>query len=229
MIKGLVNRLIATPVDAFNAVVGVRDELQNPSCPIRLFWAREIPNFGDSLSYDVVQHLADRHVEWAPIAGCNMIAAGSVLPWLRESVRRRRRVVHVWGSGTLQLFAPQSPDAGLRIHAVRGPLTASIVARGDVAIGDPGLLAQEVFGMERGRSTGIVGLVAHYIQSTDASFRKSIPECVRLIDPRNLVAREVVEQIAGCDFIFSSSLHGLIVADSLGIPKERLKNLPLSA
>ena len=34
---------------------------------------------------------------------------------------------------------------------------------------------------------------------------------------------EFLNQVASCDFIFSSSLHGLIAADSLGIPNKWVK------
>jgi hypothetical protein len=44
---------------------------------------------------------------------------------------------------------------------------------------------------------------------------------LKIIDPRRYPG-DVIQDIAECEYIASSSLHGLIVADSLGIPCVRI-------
>ena len=91
---------------------------------IRLYWWADRPNFGDVLSRDVVRYVSGLDVEHAPLSHCEMIAVGSVYPWLKLNLRRRARIVHVWGSGMLRSREGLRADSRLRVHALRGPLTA---------------------------------------------------------------------------------------------------------
>lgn len=43
---------------------------------------------------------------------------------------------------------------------------------------------------------------------------------MRIIDPR-LPIEDFVNQLCSCEYIFSSSLHGLIIADAYNIPNKR--------
>lgn len=209
---------------AFDAVdarfPGNAREERGNDVSIRLFWWNAVPNFGDALSEDVVCWIAGCDVDHAPVAECNMIAIGSIYAWLKTSLRRRGRVVHVWGSGTLMPESGLWADSGLVLDAVRGPLTAWATGRDVPVIGDPGLLADRVFGVQRSASPGRPGLVLNHEQSEKADQRllKSLSDRFEIIDTRNSNAREVVEQISLCSSVFSSSLHGLVVADALNIP-----------
>lgn len=192
---------------------------------IRLYWWNEAPNFGDALSADVVRWLSRVEVAHAGISDCNMIAVGSIYSWLKMSLRRRKHAVHVWGSGTLRPEPGLKADRGLIVDAVRGPLTAWATGRQVPVMGDPGLLADRVFGLRKSETSDRPGLMLHHLQRdhADGAMIKALGERYELIDPRNNNAREVCEQIASCSSMFSSSLHGLVIADALGIPNQMVE------
>src|SRR5690606_14838494 len=64
------------------------------------------------------------------------------------------------------------------------------------------------------------GFVPHYEDKDDARFielHRPFPKQTTIIDVKNEPIA-VINKIDQCEFILSSSLHGLITADSLGIP-----------
>ena len=102
-----------------------------------------------------------------------------------------------------------------RILAVRGPLTARALNRwNDVAIGDPGLLAPDLLQVQQGAHYAL-GVVPHW---SDSQLFERFPYG-HLISP-DQTALTVVREIARCKRVISSSLHGVIIADAFGIPRQ---------
>lgn len=202
--------------------------------PVKLYWCRgegrsdsNKQNFGDYLSPLLVEVFSGRKVEYAPVQQADLMAVGSILG--RESKAKRwgvlPRRLHIWGTGT---GCEQALYSGRHYyHAVRGALTCGQIdgLQGSPVLGDPGLLAPWVLG-DRQKSvakTIRVGIIPHYADQTEpavAELLTAIPGA-RLIDVFSPV-RRVLEDIACCDFVLSSSMHGLIVADSFGVPNQWL-------
>jgi pyruvyltransferase len=192
--------------------------------PLPVHWYQSTPNFGDALAKPLAEHYFRRPVRWVPPTTMGKILSiGSVL----KHVQATDLVV---GSGLLEPTRTLLP-ARVRVIALRGPLTAALLgldpARDDVALGDPGLLAAELFGVRASSSLdGPIGLVPHYTDHAqlleDVRTLALDQRTVKIIDVR-ASPREVVESIASVRSCISSSLHGLVIADSLGIPSTWLR------
>jgi len=159
---------------------------------VKAYWYRRVPNFGDLLT----EWLLAKHgvpVEWAPPRQAELVGAGSIL----QTLPRWYSGV-VWGSGHIKRRATL-PNA--HVLALRGPLTglAPLYA-------DPGLLAGKDVPVTAEHP---VGVIAHYITPLAVDGYQIDVQA----DPDT-----VIREAAKCERIVSSSLHGLILADSLGIP-----------
>ena len=86
---------------------------------------------------------------------------------------------------------------------------------GTSIFGDPGLLAAG-FVETLGDKSHRWAVVPHYIDSDHGA--KLAAQVSAGIVPVSLPIEEFVKQIASAERVFSSSLHGLICAESLGIP-----------
>lgn len=201
--------------------------------PIKLYWYRgKNPNFGDELSCDIVTAIAARKVERSTAVDCDMCAIGSILRWAIRPNKASRvqsgRPLHVWGSGLMTNI--NMPDlAFIKYHAVRGPLTKICLPTSlpKIALGDPGMLAPIVFPKAK-YATSEIGFVPHWTQINSIKTKKFIAENpnVRLINPQHGTA-EVINRISGCEFVLSSSLHGLIIADAYKIPNVWIEDSPV--
>ncbi|HTX89762.1 MAG TPA: polysaccharide pyruvyl transferase family protein [Anaerolineales bacterium] len=108
-----------------------------------------------------------------------------------------------------------------RILAVRGELTRDHIAGlpKDIILGDPGLL-MPILMPKKEQKRFTLGVIPHYIDKKDEGIKKfcrRYKKEVRLIDIQQPPLK-VVKDVDECEFILSSSLHGLVFADSLGIP-----------
>ncbi|MEE4119801.1 MAG: polysaccharide pyruvyl transferase family protein [Paracoccaceae bacterium] len=191
--------------------------------PIRLFWYRREANFGDALSPLVVAHVSGRPVEWAPKDAAGLFACGSLMRMVAAGVEapREPRPV-VWGTGCMGPVERGFLDR-VDVALLRGPVTAALLERADTRFGDPGLLAAEAVGGLPARDDK-VGIVPHLTKRNDpalAALAAAEPR-VEVIDPTGEPA-DVVRRIAGCAYVLSSSLHGLVVADACGVPNDWLE------
>lgn len=175
------------------------------------YWWNGHPNFGDALTpwllprYGILP--VHRRASVARLAG-----VGSILEFLPESYDGV-----ILGSGLMEESLHPLPHA--RALAVRGPLTADLIGvDAPVAFGDPGLLVARH--LRRPRSRWRVGLVPHGHHRGTAESAALIARAGSSAFVVNVhqEAAPAVRQIASCDAVISTSLHGLITADSFGIP-----------
>lgn len=194
--------------------------------PLRVYWWHDeengFVNFGDELTREIVEEIFGYRSELTSIEECELIGVGSILEVATK--RKNSNTIHVWGSGFIK---PKESEFGadnldnLVFHAVRGEKTRERIGK-RVPLGDPGLLANVVYPRSKERFDK-VGVVVHYIDANlpiVAELRK---------DPRFMVInpldtpRNVALKITRCKQILSSSLHGLIFADSFGVPNMHIK------
>jgi hypothetical protein len=170
-----------------------------------------------------VRLLSGRDVEHCGPSNAELLTVGSILQKLDNRFWKKR--VHVWGSGFIE--APEASLGRHHFHAVRGHQTLSrlTLSGPSPALGDPGLLSHLLLPEWSDiPKTNRVGLVPHYKDKNDADVQAlatRLPGCcvIDVLDePVN-----VLRQIAACETIISSSLHGLVVADAFRIPSQWLK------
>ena len=197
--------------------------------PLKLYYYRHRdgkPNFGDALSPMIIERVLGRPTVWAPQTACDMAAIGSILGGiLQRSWKRwlslRFSPVHVWGSGFIR-----SPEArelaakgALKVHAVRGHATRRGLAMPDgLALGDPGLLAGRLLDRPVSK-TNSWAIVPHTVDR-DMAVVRGLKACTphAVIADLSADPDACLRTIAGAEFVISTSLHGLVIADALGIP-----------
>lgn len=183
------------------------------------YWWRAKRNFGDEMNPLLIRYITGRmpvhaHDIIGGYSGDTIVAIGSVL----QHVSVGRPVV--WGAGFIREGSAFrcTPKA---IAAVRGPLTRSAVLSLGLpcpaVYGDPALLLPRYF---KPTITGefAIGIVPHLADKTAPELlRLAASPGVHIIDVQRH-PEEVVREICRCSVIVSSSLHGVIVALSYGIP-----------
>ena len=125
----------------------------------------------------------------------------------------------VWGAG---FISEDHKTDGIpqRVHCVRGPKSDEYNIG---KYGDPGLLAAELFPPTTPKSQYRLGVIHHY----RASYRPlpDMDDEVLEVDMASGI-QEAIDRINLCDCVASESLHGLIIADSLGIPSTWIPTRP---
>lgn len=211
------------------------------------YWLGE-PNFGDMLNIDVCQKLFSVDpIETNP-KECEATFIGSTLDdFLYKGVfkfTRRYRVlwrkepIKVWGSGFItgrnnfvkrKYHLPETYFRRFDCFAVRGRLSLDRLKKIDkrqsfdkVVLGDPGLLAPKLLPKMPDKKYR-VGLIPHHME-----LGLPIWEYIRNYVHNSTIinvdgnVEDTIRQIAQCDVILSSAMHGLIVADAFDIPNARL-------
>ncbi len=199
---------------------------RNLKCPpIKLYWwfDKDINNFGDLVSKDILLNIFGRSTEWAPPNNCDMIAAGSIIEIIQNSNPNRR--LYAWGSGFIKKDDTKNNNNSLNniiFKAVRGRKTLSRI-KSKVPTGDPGILVGPTYLLKRNRKSKKIGVVIHYADfETDIARKIKRDPRFEIINPLD-EPKNVAQKIADCGLILSSSLHGLVFADSLSIPNAHLK------
>lgn len=195
---------------------------------VKLYWWRwqypERLNFGDELTTPLVEHITGRRVVWASPRECDLVGAGSVLQKVIH-LRKGASLPQFWGTGFIRSSEADEPLHDVPALAVRGRLTLERLApaaSSRVRLGDPGLLTDLLL-KKRKITKHALGIVPHYkdVDSPVFAALESLGKPVHRIDV-TLTPAQVAAEIASCEAVVSSSLHGLIVSDSLGVPNVHL-------
>lgn len=185
----------------------------------RMFWTgreEKCPNFGDLIGPYLFEKITGITPTFAHTSNLSFnsvyMSAGSLMSWCRENSV-------IWGSGIVQRGQKfPKPQA---VYAVRGPITrAHFIDQGydcPEVYGDPGLLMPFFYKPKNVVRKYKIGIVPHYVDKNIS--RAYIPQSssLKFIDVFDPI-EEIVDQILSCEFILSSSLHGLIIANAYNIP-----------
>ena len=178
-------------------------------------------NLGDTLSPVIVNWMLDRRgMSLAVPVGQtkHLLALGSLLG-------RGIFDATVWGSGileasTLPRLKHQKGVRSYDIRAVRGPKTRDVLLGYGfpcpAVYGDPGVLLPLISPAHSAApSTGPVGVIFH--RTTDLSGLE-LPRGCKRISIETSDYQQFVEELMGCSRVVSESLHGVILAESYGVP-----------
>jgi pyruvyltransferase len=175
------------------------------------FWEgsrRHIKNFGDQINPMLLDFLEVQH-EWAPPADAELVITGSLLEHLPANWSGT-----VCGAGKLHEHSNVDLSHA-KVLALRGKLTADSVRglTGPIVLGDPGLLVSDW--IEQPVAKYDLGILPHWTDHQLAG-RFFYGQLLSATDP----PEQVIKNIARCKRVITSALHGLIVADAYGIPRQ---------
>ena len=172
-------------------------------------------NFGDFITPYLLRRFCspEQYTLATEAPGIKVLGCGSIM-------RIAKRDTVVCGSGIRDRKQAISPAV---VQCARGPLTRKrlqeVGGYCPPVYGDPGLLLPQVYPAARSatHALGIVPHVVHYQRAKKAY--KDRPDTL-IVDLRTRDVEAVVDQLARCRCVISSSLHGLIVSDAYGIPNQ---------
>lgn len=196
----------------------MNDRLSEAERTIRMWYFRRVDNIGDIVSPNVVAHVANSHTRLSSEG--EHLAIGSILAGATA------RTV-VWGTGVMDGAQDLSRLVPSNIYAVRGKLThkavkAAGISVGDIPLGDPGVFAPELF-PHRVANKYRIGLIPHYVDRPHPWLVKSAQEEGVIVLNVHDKPADFFTALRSCTTILSSSLHGLIFAESVGLPNLWIK------
>lgn len=162
-------------------------------------------NFGDQLGPLLLRHYGYT-VEWAKPAQAEVISVGSILS----------KVPHGWrgtvlGSGFIKAGLRRDLSRA-RVLAVRGPATRDACGLpAKTPLGDLGVLVVDLPRVETPPSGTVV--IPHYV---DHALADRFPTATLV--PITSDPAVILGAVASATLVISSSLHGIIAADALGVP-----------
>lgn len=184
-------------------------------------------NWGDDLNFYLIELISHKHIVFKnkSIVGKlyknNYACIGSIVEWLidKKSI--------VWGAGACG--ASRMNVLPQKVLAVRGPMTRDFLLNNGVdcppIYGDPALLLPRFY-KPKTKRVYRMGIIPHVVDSRNKFvklFKEANPD-VQVVDLAHYDCwTDVIDQIVQCDFVISSSLHGLIVSDAYQVPNVWVK------
>ncbi|MCP9198324.1 polysaccharide pyruvyl transferase family protein [Gramella sp. GC03-9] len=172
-------------------------------------------NYGDLMSKYLTEKICRKKVIWfdPKVNGYqnHFMVIGSILNFSRKDSI-------VWGSGIInRSHLIKKSD----FRAVRGPLTRKRLLDHDYdcpeIYGDPAILLPEYYNPDIEKKYKL-GVVPHFTEFSFLSKKLQKDQNINLINLLTHDIEKVTKEILKCDYIISSSLHGLIVAHAYEIP-----------
>ena len=182
-------------------------------------------NIGDDLNLDFLEVIFRKKIikpEFRLFKRQNTYSfIGSIL----EYVCGQESIVTVWGTGFKRNENDLDPCSINKNNylAVRGPLTRDIIIKAGgqcpEIYGDPGILLSRFYKVNRCIKYKI-GIIPHNTELNSESVNNllSIEGFVLLDIVHYSSLKDFLELLNSCEYILSSSLHGIIMADSYNIP-----------
>lgn len=205
----------------------------------------DFPNSGDQLNRLIIKELWGKTIVYSKSTHCELLGIGSILDFIcrlpdknlsGKLWSRLRRVLasdapcHVWSSGFMcynNILPIEFIRKNVVFRAVRGKLSKAL-AGGIIGapvscsvFGDGGLLSSLI--LKKIEKKYPLSIVPHWREMSDVQILKLLENYrnAHLVDIRK-DPMEVISEIASSDAVLSSSLHGLVIADSFNIPNRHV-------
>lgn len=182
------------------------------------YWAEQ-DNVGDYLSNIVYEYMLERRGldrDSPAVKTCHLLGIGSI-------VAAKQFDAVIWGSGLhtlirLYLLYRWKKIVRYDVRALRGPLTKEAMVRcgyscNSVVLGDPAVLMPLVYHPGNKEKKYDISIICHYsIQNLkrDSEYH--------YIDVQTKDYKYFIDEVMASKLIISSSLHGIILAESYGVP-----------
>ncbi len=200
-----------------------------------------IPNAGDLLNIHIMKNVFGIDIAQAGYLSAELSGIGSSLGEFQLSENKIRRLkqiisskkrVYVWGTGFMNSEKNQEEpfyNHKMEFVALRGELSKNRVERltgkdlSAIALCDGGILTSLMFDKPIEKRFEL-GIIPHYKEQDNPAFQRllQLSRNSTLIDLRQ-EPMSVYRDIGACEYVLSSSLHGLIISDSFGIPNMHIK------
>lgn len=180
----------------------------------------DIDNFGDQLTPFILEKIYNKKVfiQYSSMYK-RVMGVGSILHFSNNQTL-------IWGSGIIDPDKYNSKNISLdykKILALRGEKTRDVLEQKlkitiNCPLGDPALTIKSFY-KPKIEKTFKIGLVPHYV---DVPFVTAVTtkslwfKNIKIIDVTQ-APESVINDIVSCEYILSSSLHGLIIADVYGV------------
>lgn len=193
----------------------VKDLILTDSGEVPVTWFTYKVNFGDLMSPWLMEKMTGHRPVLADTSKPHYVTIGSIAnKGTSESI--------FWGTGTYGTESKSEVSRDATYTAVRGPLTRSKLGahmgfgiKVPPVYGDPALLAPLYF-FPKVKITHEYGVIVRWSERKWA--KATYGPGVKLIDFARGDIEGVIRDMLSCRRIVSSSLHGLIIADTYGIP-----------
>ena len=183
--------------------------------PIHFYRNKNFFNLGDELAPYILKKLLKYNlIKVNPSLNKNaFFSVGSII----HDARYKTQVI--WGSGLISLLA--KPKVLPKILAIRGPLSLQVLNLDtNVALGDPALLVPDLFTPKIETKKYKLGIIPHYVDYENflQRFDNQNEKSFLIMDIKSREVEKFISLLCQCEFVISSSLHGLILAHAYGIP-----------
>lgn len=176
-----------------------------------------VGNFGDIASVESAERLSGLTTRNPMVGQRRLLAIGSVL-------QRAQDGDVVWGSGVKGGSAPLRHGIDLEVRAVRGPHSIDYLQQAGVPTDritqmfDPGVLFPHFYADELASAEARGGdrIIPHY--HDDLIMRRRHYQHLDAFVSVDTTPLGMLLALKGADRVFSSSLHGVIFAEAMGIP-----------
>ncbi|MFM6981613.1 MAG: polysaccharide pyruvyl transferase family protein [Microbacteriaceae bacterium] len=180
-------------------------------------------NFGDDASPLLVTDLTSIRSRRVVPGDRKLLAIGSIL-------HRANDGDIIWGSGLKSDDALDShPGGNILVTAVRGPKTLKVLKKAGwdtsriTEMFDPGVLLRHLyadrlasFDVNKNKHRGTLRVIPHF--KDELVFKRQRPDLMKHFISADGDPVKILEAMLGAELVISSSLHGIIFAESLGIP-----------
>lgn len=182
-------------------------------------------NWGDDINYYFIKDITKTHVALLPntkiaekLPFANYLCIGSTI----MSFDMKNTIV--WGTGLLNdKMGFKVKSKPKKILAVRGPLTRRWLLEQGIdcpkVYGDPALLLPYFYKSNVNKKYKM-GVIPHYIDMDNYIVKKLMEKdnvkFIKISGYKNW--HDFIDEINECEFIISSSLHGVIISEAYGVP-----------
>lgn len=181
-----------------------------------------LKNWGDDMSIQICKFISPsrkyviRKYTWNIYKRDDLLCIGSIVSWMTSPKSI------IWGSGVV--YPNQKISAKPKeVFAVRGPLTRQYLLNNGIdcpeVYGDPALLFPRYYNPKTIKKYKL-GIIPHFRDKKNRLIKEfERNKSVLIIDVQCIHPwHHFIDDICSCEYIASSSLHGIIISDAYRVP-----------